>query len=62
MATSLKKILELMKEKYPGYTALLIFDDESGRVTGNPEEPYVGNAYVYFKSIDDLVKQLKETE
>ena len=58
---SLQEILKLMEQKYPGDgTALLIYSDESGRITSNPEEPYNGGVLLEFDSIEVLVLHLQE--
>lgn len=56
----LKKILELMKNKYPGNTALLIYDDESGRITDDPMFPYDNKPLFSFHTVDQLISHLQE--
>ncbi len=59
----LKTILELMKNKYSDNTVnvvLLIFDDESGRITNDPENPYEDTPLFEFESIEELTTHLQE--
>lgn len=64
MVIDLRKILKLMEEKYPGCVALMIFDDESGRITDNPSDPYdTPPLFEFGKSnggIKGLVEHLQE--
>lgn len=57
---SLKDILKLMEQKYPGMTALLIYDDESGRIVDEAERPYDQDPLFEFSHIEDLVQHLQE--
>lgn len=61
MTRDLKNILKLMEEKYP-HTALLIFADESGRITYNPAHAYDTVPIFDFNTIKELIKHLQETK
>ena len=64
MIRDLKKILKLMEQKYPqsdfGLVAVLIYDDEAGRIINHATEPYDHAALLEFGSIKELVKHLQE--
>lgn len=59
---SLKTILKLLSEKYPSdrsqNPAILIYDDESGRIAKFADDPY-NKALFMFSSIEELVKHLE---
>jgi len=60
----LKKILKLMAEKYPdvgtNYTALLIYNDGTGRLTTHTLQPYDNPFLFSFMEIDELIQHLQE--
>lgn len=58
----LQKILELLEKKYGNnQIALLIFSDESGRITDQPIEPYEKDVPLfYFDNIKELISHLQE--
>lgn len=58
---TMRYLLELMKKKYPGRNVLIIYDDESGRITGYPSEPYKHKAIFNFLSIQELREHLESS-
>lgn len=59
MTRDLRKILKMLAEKYSGSAVIVIYDDESGRITREPTMPYLSFEYS-FGSIDELVEHLQE--
>ena len=64
MRTSLKTILKLVEKKYPeteflDFPVLMIYTDESGRITRYPTEPYDHEIEFSFGSIEELVEHLR---
>ncbi len=68
MTRDLRKILKMLAEKYPeeqyGIVALIIYDDETGRITNNVTEAYdYAPLFEFVKGdggVDGLVKHLQE--
>lgn len=59
----IKHLLKLLEKKYPtGNRALLIYDDESGRIIDKAfNHPYEdGNTLFEFDNVDELVSHLEE--
>jgi len=58
---TLRKLLSLLEKKHPGFVMLILFDDESGRITEYTANPYDNDSEPLFQftSLDELKTYLE---